>query len=180
MTPERYLDLKGQLINLGYDDEIDWCENVDPSEQLENFIFEYIWVVCNSGMKNQIAEVIYKRILQAIIDHRSISSVFGHKGKVKAIEYAIKHRDSIVDKFMKAKDKLVFLETLPWIGKITKYHLARNLGLDYVKPDRHLQRIAEKNNTTPTKLCSKISNKVGDRIGTVDVVIWRSANLGLI
>lgn len=180
MTPEQYLDLKEQLISLGYADEIDWCENVDPLKQTENFLFEYIWVVCNSGMKNQIAEVIYKRILQAIIDHKPISKVFGHKGKVGAIEYVIKHRVTLVDKFKNAKDKLTFLETLPWIGKITKYHLARNLGFNYVKPDRHLQRIADQNNTTPMKLCSQISNIIGDRIGTVDVVIWRAANLGLI
>ena len=40
--------------------------------------------------------------------------------------------------------------------KAYKFHLARNLGLDFAKPDRHLQRIAQSYNTTPQELCEHI------------------------
>ena len=180
MTLERYCDLKDELIRLGYASEIDWCENMDEAKQLENFVFEYIFVICNSGMKAQIATVIYKKILKAIADRVNISDVFGHVGKVAAIEHVIANETDIINGFKDATDKLEYLETLPYIGKITKYHLAKNLGIDVAKPDRHLSRIADDNNTTPEQLCSGISDRTGDRVATVDGVIWRAANLGLI
>ena len=75
---------------------------------------------------------------------------------------------------------MAYLESIPWIGGITKYHLAKNLGFDCCKPDRHLVRISKEYNTSPEELCKRISEATGDRVATVDLVIWRVANLGLI
>ena len=178
-----YLDLKGQLISMGYADEIDWCENKDKCKKPIEFFLECTWVICNSGMKNQIAEKIYKRIINAIKNSAPIFSVFKHKGKVKAIEYIWDNQFVLFDKYLileGLEDKLSFAKSLPWIGDITKYHLLRNLGEDVCKPDRHLVRIANKYQSTPFDLCREISDITGDRIGTVDVVLWRSANLKLI
>jgi len=73
-----------------------------------------------------------------------------------------------------------FLQTLPYLGKITSYHLARNIGLDVAKPDRHLTRLsAEYGFTTAQEMCEFIAKNVGERIGTVDVILWRAINLGI-
>ena len=66
------------------------------------------------------------------------------------------------------------------MGDIIKYHWAKNLGVNCVKPDRHLKRIAKTFNTNPFDMCQKLSEITGDNLNTVDTVIWRSANLGLI
>ena len=34
-----------------------------------------------------------------------------------------------------------FIQTFPYMGKATALHFAKNLGLDFAKPDRHLNRI---------------------------------------
>ncbi len=180
MTPDEYIDLKEKLIEMGYADEIDWCEEVNLCVDAKDFAFQCLWVIVNSGMKNQIAKIIYERILEAICEHKAIESVFGHKGKVLAINHILKNRDYLHRKFLDTEDKISFLETLPWIGKITKYHLGRNLGLDCVKPDRHLVRIGKSYKMKPFEMCKKLADVIGDRIGTIDVVIWRAANLGLI
>lgn len=181
MKLNTYIDLKEILINRGYASEIDWCEAVELCDNAETFALEAIWVIINGGMKNQVAEIIYKRVLEAIVSKQSISSAFKHPGKSRAIQIIIQSKEILYLNFIKSNDKIEYLQSyLPWIGKITKYHLARNLGLDVCKPDRHLVRIAENYNTTPHDLCKKISDAVGDRIGTVDVVLWRAANLGLI
>ena len=84
-------------------------------------------------------------------------------------------------KALRIDSRLEFLERLPWIGPITKFHLARNLGMDVCKPDRHLLRIAKAHHgTTPAALCGRLSRLSGDRIGVVDVVLWRAANLRLV
>jgi len=75
-------------------------------------------------------------------------------------------------------EQLEYLKSLPWIGDITKYHLARNLGLDVAKPDRHLMRLAKIFKYDDVqKMCQDVAERSKDRIGTVDVVLWRYCNL---
>lgn len=180
MDLKTYLDLKDEIIKRGFIDEINWSEDIKPCQDSTEFCIQFIWVVCNSGMKNQIAEKIYKKILQAICDKKDISDVFGHKGKVSAIKLMINQHELLFDKYTKAKDKIEFCKNLPFIGNITKYHLAKNLGADCAKPDRHLIRIAKKYDTDVLSLCKKLANQTGDKLRTVDIIIWRACNLKLI
>ncbi len=180
MNPHKYLDLKKAIIDAGYKDDIQWAENVKPCEYYWDFYLECIFVICNSGMKAQIARKIFDKICKAIATGNDISKVFGHKGKVSAIKTIYRDREKFFQDYLDAKDKLEFCKSLPWIGDITKYHLYKNLGGDCVKPDRHLVRIAETYNTDCFTMCQKLSDIIGDRVGTVDYVIWRAANLRMI
>ncbi len=68
------------------------------------------------------------------------------------------------------------MEALPFIGGITKYHLARNLGMDVVKPDIHLVRMANWYGFTDTTLfCESLGLelKTSYRLGTLDLIAWR-------
>jgi hypothetical protein len=175
-----YLQLKQRIIDLGYQDEIDWASSIKPCENSLNFFMEYSWVVLCSGMKEQIARKIWHKILSAIENGKNASDVFGHKGKATAIDTMRHRRLERFTEYQKSQDKLSFLQSLPWIGPITKYHLAKNLGLECIKPDRHLVRIAASEGKTPNELCQQLSGETGDRLVLVDTVIWRSANLGLL
>ncbi len=180
MNPNKYLDIKQKIIDRGYSGEIDWAEDLKQCTDSATFCQEFIWIVCNSGMKNQIAAKIYEKILNAIIEKRDISEVFGHKGKVSAIKHVIKNQVKLFKEYCFSENKLEFCKSLPWIGDITKYHLAKNLGMDCIKPDRHLVRIAKQYGTDCFVMCKNISDRIGDKVRTVDLVIWRAANLGLI
>ena len=71
-----------------------------------------------------------------------------------------------------------FPQTLPYLGSITAFHLAKNLGPPVVKPDRHLQRIAEAAGfRSPRDLRALISYHVDELVQVVDVVLWRYATL---
>lgn len=178
MSPERYLALKRELVDRGYAGEVDWAENLKPVSDAETFWCEFAWVVLNSGMKEQIARQIWNRVRPAVESGASAGSVFGHKGKSAAIDFVYANRERLLAEYLAAPDKLEFLRTLSWIGDITCFHLAKNYGHDCAKPDRHLVRIAGEEGTHA--LCSRLSSITGDRIATVDVVIWRAANLGLV
>jgi len=180
MKVERYLDIKHTVMEAGHTDDIDWCEDVKPCSCAVDFFLEYLWVVCNSGMKYEIAQIIYKKILTAIIGHRDVSEVFNHAGKCKSITFVKDNKESLFKQYGEASDKIAFLSTLPHIGPITKYHLARNLGLDVCKPDRHLERIAGMYDTTPHALCDRLAQITGDRVGTVDIVLWWAGKMGLV
>lgn len=179
MTPQRYFSLRAAVGESEYADDIRWAQEIHPPESGCAFALECIFVIVNSGMKAQTARKIYDAILDAIAEGKSSSTVFGHDGKTAAIDRIWRHRDRLFDEYCVSTDRLAFLGSLPWIGPITKYHVAKNFGMDVVKPDRHLVRIAAISNETPDELCRRLSRETGDSVAVVDTVIWRAANMGL-
>ena len=182
MNPEEYFLLKIAIVQAGYEEEVTLAETVGPPKDSWKFFAEYAWVVVNSGMKNQVVQQVWQRIKKALLLNGECYTAFGHPGKSAAIQKAFLDREMLFKEYLKQPDdqKLAWLEKLPWIGPITKYHLGKNLGMELCKPDRHLVRIASGYRMTPEELCSTLARVTGDRIGTVDLVIWRAANLGII
>jgi len=180
MEVSEYLKIKKEVIRAGFDFEIEWARNIKPCKRSMDFFMEYSWVVISSGMKNQVARKIWERVQTALLEDQPVLRVYRNKGKASAIESMWKAHEKAFQVYRHAHDKLAFLKGLPQIGEITKFHLAKNLGLDVCKPDRHLVRIASRNGLTPEQMCRKLSRLTGDRIATVDTVIWRAANLGII
>ncbi len=179
MEKDDYLMYKKVLIDEGYADEIKWQTDLEPVENSTIFRDEAIWVILNSGMREQIARIIHERIWYAYRNGQNISEVFGHKGKVSAIKHILKNYETLFHGYVNTDDKIEYLQTIPFIGTITKYHLAKNLGHDCVKPDRHLVRIAKEYGYDDCNvLCKKISDDTGDKVSVVDIVLWRCANLG--
>jgi hypothetical protein len=178
LSLEWYLDLRKQIRHLGYGHDILWSEDVQPVSDPLEFWAEFAFVVLNSGMKAQIAGMIWNKVRPAVLSGASASTVFGHKGKASAIDFVFTNREQLLSEYLAADDKLANLRKLPWIGNITCWHLAKNYGHDVAKPDRHLVRIAGAEGVH--ELCARLSRESGDRVATVDLVIWRAANLGLI
>ena len=178
MNTANYLHLKQKIAERGFAGEIEWATNVADCPDSQTFACETIWVILNAGMREQVARIIQDRIWPFLHRGESSSGGFNHKLKCRAIDYVWRERERLFAEWRAADDRLEYLERLPHIGPITKYHLARNLGMNVCKPDRHLVRIAAP--LTPHEMCAMLAKATGDRIGVVDCVIWRSANLGLI
>jgi len=107
-------------------------EDEDP----ENFLFQYAYVVFHSGMKYSIAMNMFEQF-----EKNPSATVVSHPGKRKAIQAALQDYGLWFAKLKEAQDKIAFLATLPYLGPITKFHLARNLGINCCKPSRiHLSR----------------------------------------
>jgi hypothetical protein len=162
------------------EDDIAWAEACQAPATAAAFAQEAIFVICNSGMKNTVARGIYERCMAAIAIRQPVIEVFKHKGKAAAIESIWVNRYVHLVEFNAAHDKLAYLESLPWIGGITKYHLAKNFGVDVAKPDVHLQRLADREGCTAQQLCERLATETGLRVGTVDTVLWRACANGVI
>lgn len=180
MTKSDFDLLVSGLIESGYSDEIIWQRELKECDNSIDFFMEACFVILNSGMKAQIAVKIWEKIKYAWSINLDISEVFGHEGKVAAIKYIKKNCVRLFGEYIESTDKIAYLETLPFIGKITKFHLAKNLGHNCIKPDRHLVRIAQMYNTTPDELCENLSKETGEKKCVIDIILWRSANLGWI
>lgn len=182
MTLEDYFYYKRTIRNLGFENDYKYIEQCleNPCNDSKTFAHEYIWVVLNSGMRYQIASKIYAKVIEGLDQDIPIEYIFSHEGKVEGINYVFKNRETIFSGFKSSSDQINFLENLPWIGPVTKYHLARNLGINVCKPDRHLVRIAKKFDNDPSHLCKKLSKESGDLIGIVDFVLWSCGNQGIL
>lgn len=185
MDKSTYILIRDKLINEGHKKDYDIFNAPRICKDSDEFFSIYTFVVCNSGMKAQIAGPIYDRIIACLNQRGDISTVFGHKLKVKAIKEVLSKRHELFAQFCETQFDgteaiLDFCESLPHIGGITKYHLAKDLGCDVAKPDRHLVRIASKYGLTTEALCKKLSEETGDRIAAVDFILWRAANLGIL
>ena len=191
-----YLTAKEFVIASGYAKEVDWQEEVSPlgiDEQY--FLREGAWVVLSSGMRESVirrkfgafSEAFYCwESAKAIVARseecrRRAMRVFAHRGKIDAV---IHMATRVVDEgFCSVRERFLtggvdYLQTFPFIGPTTSFHLAKNLGVDVVKPDRHLTRVAEASGFgSPQRVCQAIANVVGDRQSVIDLVIWRFATL---
>jgi len=193
---ESYLTARETVIRSGYAAEIDWQESRCITSLTESeFIKEAAWVVLSSGMREAVIQRVFWKIsplflnwisAKAIAQNRRVCEanalkIFNNPRKICAI-------GSICEKVAQIgfeRFKLIiqakgvdFLQELDYIGPITKFHLAKNIGLDVVKPDRHLVRLAKATNFgDPKDLCQTISDITGDRVSVIDIVLWRFATL---
>jgi hypothetical protein len=192
----RYLDAKDYVIDKGYSWEIDWQNNQDYEKITESdFIRESAWVILSSGFKETIVRKLFPLISNCFLDwgspHAIVSSlndckknalkVFKNVKKINAIcgiiTFVNSEDFSIVKKEIKLKG-IEYLKQLPYIGPITGLHLLKNLGLQLIKPDRHLVRIAKSAGfTSPKDLGEVIKEAVGDSLSEIDIVLWRYSTL---
>ena len=175
-----------------YPDELDWANGIN-SETFRNlkskrFLAEYCWVIYASGFKVSIVESIFPELrtafknfeLDALARMRSLKgvlSIFNNERKASSFlrgsKSIAKEGFSTFKKRLK-KEGVDMLEKLPGIGPITKFHLAKNIGLiDEAKPDIWLVRAAEACNTTVDELVEFLSEKYNMSRHAVDVIIWR-------
>jgi hypothetical protein len=169
------------LLGEQAEDDIEWAtEECVPPVNPGRFASEVIFVICNSGMKNTVALKIVERCIVALNDGRPVLEVFGHPGKAAAIETVWRDQELLLAGYQAATDKLAFCESLPWIGPITKYHVAKNFGADVAKPDVHLQRLADREGCTVQALCKRLAGELGLRVAAIDTVLWRACANGIL
>ncbi|WP_461643351.1 hypothetical protein [Labilibaculum euxinus] len=191
-----YFLAKKYVIQKGFSNEIDWQDQVSISNlNAQSFLKEYSWVVLASGLSDKVVSKVFPKIKTILKGWSSLEyiacnydfienhllKVFNNKLKIKAILdtsliiYSVGFEDT---RTQIQKNGLMFLKTFKFIGDTTCYHLAKNIGLDFAKPDRHLLRISNKiGYDSPHVLCKLISDYISEKIQVVDLVLWRYATL---
>ena len=111
---------------------------------------------------------------------RSARTVYAHPGKSAAIDEIWRRRQRLFREFRAAQDVLAFCAGLPWLGPVTKFHLAKNLGVDVAKPNVHLNRLSKPEGVTAQELCERLASETGYRAATIDLILWRACANGII
>ena len=165
-----------------------------------------IYVILAGGFSQKTAKKIHAQIMDFLrvrgADFDGLFALFHNKNKINAVCKIWENRAQLRDEYYLQNDtgaRVNFLSRLPHIGKITANHLARNLGENVVKYDIWIQRLGVLYARNPG-LCTKIDNKklcpeircacdamfddlcnqTGLPRGYIDVVLWKSSQVGLI
>lgn len=206
-----YLQVRMGMLGLDSDRrtfrEIHEMLNTNTILSPVEFAYECFYVICVAGFKQDYAKAICDKIIDFVNKNEKFTmedmlTIYKNKAKIKAIKDVWDNRLSYSYTFYSCKtieEKVEFLGTLPHIGNITKYHLARNLGLNFVKYDIWIQRLGvalygtedfvDKVNNTKLLpqikffcdiMFNKIQEETSEKVGFIDVVLWRACQKGLI
>lgn len=193
---EVFLRASQFVIDCGFEGEIEWQRNRNLERVTESeFLSEAAWVVLSSGMRESVIRSRFQYISESFHHWRDAAKIrddadscrkralrhFGHAGKISAILSIVSYvADTGIDdlKLKLRTSGVEFLRGFAYLGPATAYHLAKNIGLDVVKPDRHLVRLSlVAGFDSPDSFCREISKHTGDRIAVIDVILWRYATL---
>ncbi|SDI90662.1 MULTISPECIES: hypothetical protein [Bradyrhizobium] len=189
---EFYQSAKSWVERSMFAEELRWQANLrQPNFSESDILREHAWVVLNSGFREAVVRKHFDFISLCYCDWQSAqeiheladvcisaaSSAFGNKRKLRAISdmAGIVHRVGFEQlKRSLIEDFFGVAVTLPFIGSITARHLAKNLGIDAAKPDRHLVRLAGQfGYYSVDEMCTAISKVTGDSMSVADIVLWR-------
>ena len=183
------------VIAYGFQWEIDLVENrhfkdIDAQHLAWNFLF---CALGSSGLNNKVVQKQYDKFVFEYGGGENAFESIPNKRIRDAVVFVWSHKEDILSK-LKIKntdeDRIEYLKTLPQMGPKSAYHFARNIGIDCIKPDIWLNRLAygygfyEENYPDPYHMCLEIQNHLPIvngppyyRIGTIDVILWRYCNL---
>jgi hypothetical protein len=180
------------MRDAGLDAEVEWQRNADFEMFSEaQLLREVAWVILCSGFRESIVRRTFGHISLCFFDWESAILVREHgelcvraamdslrnEAKLRAIVTCANIVSSVGFDQLKGtlqRDPMVELRRFPFIGPITVWHLAKNLGLDVAKPDRHLARLASLcGYSSAGELCQDVSQMSGEAVKVVDLILWR-------
>jgi len=191
-----YLLAKAQVIRAGFAGEIDWQDDLSFGNISEaDFLRETAWVILSSGFRESVVKRCFGSVSESFLFWSNAQSICSSRRLCRM--HALRHFNNPkkIDAILSAaalvaeegfyrikarilKEGVTFLRQMPFIGEITSYHLAKNIGLSVVKPDRHLVRVARRAGyKCPTSLCEAIASIVCEKLSVIDLVIWRFATI---
>jgi len=178
----------------GFAWEIEWQrERCRKPFSERDLLRESAWVILCSGFRESTVRNLFDYVSLCFCDWESAdeiarnrtaciataSSRFGNARKIDAIaQVADLVTDTGFDQFrlLIQVDPIKQLQNLPFIGPVTSWHLAKNLGVNVAKNDRHLARMAAGLGYKDAHdLCEDVSEATGELISVIDLVLWRFA-----
>ncbi len=192
-----YLEARQWLSSSSYVGEIEWQRSRHPDSLSETeFLSQAAWVVYNSGFRESVIRRHFDYLSLCFCDWNSAEEIvsagpvcidsamlaLGNRKKHEAVFriaqcVQVAGFRSFWDSAL--EDPIENLQKLPYIGPITAVHLAKNLGFDVAKPDRHLVRLQrELGFADVSSMCSHLSSATGDPVRVVDLILWRFMERG--
>lgn len=183
---------RSYVHSAGLTSEVAWQRDSDFVEFTESDLLrEHAWVALCSGFRESVVRRVFDHVSLCFCDWESSEAIvssgevccltaassFANRAKLKGILSAARQVNAVgFSKFKQSvlADPINQFQSLPYIGPITSWHLAKNLGLDVAKPDRHLVRVSEfLGFRDANHLCRELAVSTGEQAKVVDLIVWR-------
>jgi hypothetical protein len=191
-----YLYAKCEVLNSPHREEL-LTSSQSPHEITEpDFLRELAWVILSAGIAEAVVRSKFPDISTSFLEWESARCIseraeecvtsalrhFRHARKIGAIARAAAIVSAapsfVVFKDQLLRDPIRELQSFAYIGPITVFHIAKNIGIAVAKPDRHLQRLARSSGFDSVgEFCGTIASFLGEDIRLVDSVLWRFATM---
>lgn len=187
-----FADALAYVRQNGFDREVEWQRGTTFLEFDEpDLLRQSAWVILCSGFRVSVVEQIFDHVSLCFCDWESAEAIvstfpacrdaalasFGHRRKLDAIVEVARRVQRMSFARLKHNilcDPIEELQRFPYIGEITATHLAKNLGFDVAKPDRHLVRISHYlGYSSARELCNAIALGTGEAVKVIDLILWR-------
>jgi hypothetical protein len=191
-----YFFIKEYVIEEGYSFEIDYASDLNFNNLTESlFLEETAWVILSSGMSFKIISDKFHLVSEAFYNWESANKIYENAHDCKNNSLKIFNNQQKIDAIITVssivksegfrniktrigKNGVDYLTRFPFIGPVTKFHLAKNIGINVTKPDRHLVRISSAiGYDSPNDLCNDIAKRISEKKAIIDLVFWRYATL---
>lgn len=166
----------------------------------DGFLAEYTHVVLVSGFSNKVLQRRHPRLEQAFKGY-DCDAIAESPYEVRSAALRAFNNERKIDGIIRTATLLAesdweefkanatgashsdFLTRLPFIGPVTVHHLAINIGLDDVKDDRHLDRLAKEfgygsGRTAVVAMAKTIQKAIGEQLRVIDRILWRYEEQG--
>src|SRR5262245_28178094 len=180
----------------GYAWELEWQrQRTRQAFSEQDLLRESAWVVLCSGFRESVVRRVFDYISLCFCDFESAAEITRHRracvdtassrfGNCRKLHAIASIADAVYSHgFQTLQDRIaanpvIELQKFPYIGPTTSYHLAKNLGFNVAKNDRHLARFADTHGFADAhSLCDYLSQATGEPTSVVDIVLWRFAAL---
>jgi hypothetical protein len=216
-SKELFFNLEAQVWEAGFNSDLERVKNqLQKKEHIsaDEFANRAIFVILSGDLKQHIAIKLRQEIMSCLQNSvpeaakttliSELLNIYKNKNKINAIVDIWQNRENYRNGYYALESKsletkLSYLFQLPHIGKITKNHLARNLGEDVAKYDIWIQRLGvafsrrkelesridnTKLNPEIVKVCDDMLNflkqETGLPVGYIDYVLWRACEKGFV
>jgi hypothetical protein len=193
-----YAAAKDRVVKRGFASELAWIDQLSGQPFTEtDLLREAAWVILCSGFRESVVRAKFSYLSLCFCDWESASLItkygdicialaekaFGYRRKLEAISRIARELHELGFERVQEeirKDAVLRLSDFPFIGPITSQHLAKNLGFQFAKDDRHLQRLVNAFGFSDAQgLCATIAERTGDSVALVDTILWRNAALAV-
>ena len=179
-------------LEAGFEKELAWQRSTCLASFTESDLLrEGAWVILCSGFREVSVRRVFDHVSLSFCDWESAESIVQQRlhcqaaamasfRNVRKLNAVCKMAELIhltgfaLFKAEVLQKPIATLLNLPYIGPVTSMHLAKNLGLDVAKPDRHLVRLSQwLGYTSAFELCNDIARQTGEEVRAVDLILWR-------
>jgi hypothetical protein len=176
----------------GFSAELEWQKSLDFAGFSESDLLrETAWVVLCSGFREKIVREVFDYISLCFCDWESSEAILQTSEACRLAAFSAFQNKKKIDALIKIaglvhqvgfeywkqrilQDPITALQAFPFIGGVTAFHLAKNLGLEVAKPDRHLVNLAGRFGYSTTEdLCRDLAKITGEKVSVVDLALWR-------